>query len=118
MNSENLTDFFSNNTFPDYLIVDSKNEVIYWTNFISADTNYEVMKTYYNKTTTVVRRYPSAISEIKIAQGEKYLYVLNPTLSQVDKIDKKTESLLATFNVQPATTEIMVADGKLIIRTL
>lgn len=80
---------------------------------MDSDSNFELVKTYYNQTTKVVRRYQSPVSGIKIAQSDKYLYILVPSLSKIEKIDKKTEELLVTLGVESSAREVMVADGKL-----
>ena len=112
LNTKNLSNFYTNNNFPSYVIVDVRNQVIYWTALVDSDNSYELMKTYYNMTTKVVRRYLPPITGIAIAQSTKYLYVLSPTKSEVDKIDKETEELLETFNVQTFAKQIVVANGK------
>ena len=94
--------------------VDETKQVVYWTNFISPGGDYEVKKTYYNQTTVQLKVYPGPIAGIKLAQGERYLYVLNPTRSELDVIDKESEEVVTTFNVMPSTVSIAAADGMLL----
>ncbi len=94
--------------------MDESKQVVYWTNFISSSGNYEVKKTYYNQTTVQLKLYPGPITAIKLAQGEKYLYVLNPTPSELDVIDKESEEVVATYNVKPSTVSVAAADGMLL----
>ena len=100
--------------FPGDVSVDESKQVVYWTNFISSSGNYEVKKTYYNQTTVQLKLYPGPITAIKLAQGEKYLYVLNPTPSELDVIDKESEEVVATYNVKQSTVSVAAADGMLL----
>lgn len=112
LKTKNLSDFSTNNNFPSHVIVDVRNQVIYWSALDDNTGSYELMKTYYNMTTKVVKTYNPPISGIVIAQSVKYLYVLHSTKSEIEKIDKKTEQLLETFNVQTSSQQITVANGK------
>ena len=93
--------------------MDETKQVVYWTNFISPSGDYEVKKTYYNQTTVQLKVYPGPIAAIKLAQGERYLYVLNPTRSELEVIDKESEEVVVTYNVKSATTAVGAAEGKL-----
>ena len=99
--------------FPGEVSVDETKQVVYWTNFISP-SGYEVKKTYYNQTTVQLKLYPGPITAIRLAQGDTYLYVLNPTRSELDVIDKESEEVVATYNVTPSTVSVAAADGMLL----
>ena len=104
------SEFLPSGQFPQDVSVDGTEQVVYWTNFLSE--NYEVQKTYYNQTTVPLKFYPGPISGINLAQGEKYLYVLNPTAAELEVIDKETEEVVSTYNVKAGTTAVAVAEGK------
>ena len=91
--------------------MDDTEQVVYWTNFLGQN-NYAVEKTYYNKTTVRLKVFNGAISSIRLAQGERYLYVLNPALSQLEVIDKETEDVVVTYNVKSGTIAVGAAEGK------
>ena len=100
--------------FPDDVSVDETKQVVYWTNFISPGVDIEVKKTYYNQTTVQLKLYSGPITAIRLAQGESNLYVLNPTRSELDVIDKESEEVVATYNVKPSTDSVAAADGMLL----
>ena len=100
--------------FPGDVSVDETKRVVYWTNFISSGGDYEVKKTYYNQATVQLKFYPGPLSAIRLAQGESYLYVLNPTRSELDVIDKESEEVVATYNVKPSTVSVVAAHGMLL----
>ena len=104
------SEFLLSGQFPQHVSVDGTEQVVYWTNFMSE--NYEVQKTYYNQTTVPLKLYPGPISGINLAQGERYLYVLNPTAAELEVIDKETEEVVSTYNVKTGTTAVAVAEGK------
>ena len=96
--------------FPDDISVDGNEQVIYWTNFMSE--NYEVKKTYYNETTVELKTYLGPIASIRLAQGERYLYVLNPTRAMLEIIDRQTRVVVETYNVKEASTAVAAAEGE------
>jgi hypothetical protein len=92
--------------------VDDTEQVVYWTKDLTGSGNYAVEKTYYNKTTVRLKVFNGAISSIRLAQGERYLYVLNPALSQLEVIDKETEEVVVTYDVKSGTNAVGAAEGK------
>ena len=100
----------SGGQFPDDVYVDGDEQVIYWTNFMNE--NYEVKKTYYNKTTVDLKFYPGPIAAIWLAQGERYLYALNPTSAVLEIIDKQTRVVVETYTVKAASTAVAAAKGE------
>jgi hypothetical protein len=92
--------------------VDDIEQVVYWTNYLTSSGNYAVEKTYYNKTTVRLKVFNGPISGIRLAQGERYLYVLNPTNSQLEVIHKETEEVVVTYNVKSGTIAVGAAEGK------
>ena len=110
-NLTTASEFVPANGFPGDVSVDENNKVIYWTNFISG--NYELRKTYYNQSTVQLKLYTGSIAAIRLAQGERYLYVLNPTRSELDIIDKESEEVVVTYNVKAATNAVGAAECEL-----
>jgi hypothetical protein len=92
--------------------VDDTEQVVYWTNYLTSSGNYAIEKTYYNKTTVRLKVFNGPISSIRLAQGERYLYVLNPTHSQLEVIDKETEDVVVTYDVKSGTNAVGAAEGK------
>jgi hypothetical protein len=116
-NLSTASEFVPAGGFPGDVSVDEAKEVVYWTNYISGSDTYEVMKTYYNQTTVQLTEYAGPIAAIKLAQGERYLYVLNPTSAELDIIDKESEEVLETYSIRAATSAVAAADGKFVFPT-
>ncbi|XP_028416061.1 pro-epidermal growth factor-like [Dendronephthya gigantea] len=95
--------------FPEDVSVDGRKQVVYWTNFVSNTAAYEIRKSYYNGTTVVLKSFPGSSTHLKLAQGERYLYVLNPSTSKLDVINKESEEVLVTYDVRSDTAAIAVA---------
>lgn len=104
------SEFLPSGRFPQDVSVDGTEQVVYWTNVITED--YEVRKTYYNQITVQLKLYSGPISGINLAQGERYLYVLNPTNAELEVIDKETEEVVVTYDVKAGTTAVAAAEGK------
>jgi hypothetical protein len=85
--------------------------VVYWTNFVSSTGSFELKKTYYNQTTVQLKEYGGSIAAIRLAQGERYLYVLSPTNAELDIIDKESEEVVETYNIRAATNAVGAAEG-------
>lgn len=104
------SEFLPSGQFPDDISVDGNEQVIYWTNFMNE--NYELKKTYYNQTTVDLKLYAGPIAAIRLAQGERYLYVLNPTNAMLEIIDKQTNVVVETYDVKAASTAVAAAKGE------
>lgn len=113
--SATASQFVPSGKFPGDISVDGREQVVYWTNYVSNNEDRELLKTYYNLTTAQVRVYPGPIASIRLAQGEKYVYVLNPSRSALEIIDKETERVVETYTVKDATNTVAAAPGKCVI---
>ena len=108
------SEFVSSGDFPQDVVVDETEKAVYWINYVS--NNYEVRKTYYNKTDILVKLYSGPTARIRLAAGERYLYVVKPTPSELDIIDKESGEVVETYSVKADTNEITAAQGTLLFR--
>ena len=92
--------------------VDYENQVIYWVNFIVSDSSYEVMETFYNGSTTILKRYPGPTSAVKTAIGEEDFYILDSTAGRIDRFKRMTGTFQQSFTVSDSPSEITVGEGE------
>ena len=116
LTTKNFTDVYSNNAIARYLIADTKNEVIYWSQKPGSGIIHYLLSTHYNGTTVINDTYISNYGNARFAQSERYLYLLNPTSSEIVKYQKKSFKIVATFTVHSNSTDITATDGKLASR--
>jgi hypothetical protein len=109
LETKNLDVIKSAGDFPQDVSVDADNEVVYWVNFLSGNSNLKVMSTSYAGGTNDLN---ITFGTIEIAQDELYLYVLDVSNEIVYKYKKTTWEQIGSYSASSVTTGIEVGFGK------
>ena len=93
------------------IAIDEKYKAIYWIKYIS-QFMYNILKTDYNGTTSIVQNITVTSSDIAIGLGKRVYYILDPPNSQILKFNKSNNVLVGNITTFSNPLDMIVARGK------
>ena len=93
------------------IAIDEEYKAIYWIKYIS-QFMYNILKTDYNGTTSIVQNITVTSSDIAIGLGKRVYYILDPPNSQILKFNKSNNVLVGNITTFSNPLDMIVARGK------